>query len=414
MPAGNLGPMDSGDGLTTLGSTGPGTQAGRSRLHPFADEPWHTFDPAGPAHEPAPVRFVASEPVLIADAGTRRGHDLGYWIDGTVGFHRGPAGSFAVAPNGRNLSIHHLPDGTANATATSPDLLAGLRATDAPIRGLPDDVEHASGGPVIVDPDTGTTLLVYHGETFTDGDATDFYSFLGLAVRDDDGAFVDLGRVVESDIAESTPVRLRPMEIGPGGCIVHDGWLQVYFNERDRVGVRGHLGVARARLADVVDAARARRTPVFDKLSGTGWDAAGVGGRAADLFSETPLPVMWFDLARLESLDSYLLVFSTVRRYDGAGWRWLHATSLSADGLRWSQPVPLSDPDQPLDGEALYVSIDSGGSSPRTVDGDSFDLYRVRANASFRWDDAVVERVTVGFERYNPAMAGTDTGRLGA
>lgn len=337
------------------------------------------------SENPAPVTFVESAPVVVADEPARRAAGLTYWIDGTIGFHRDGDRSLAVAPNGPDLAVHDV---------AGADLIGGLRDPCQQIIGVPERIRHASGGPILADPDSDRIILVYHGETFSDDDPTDFYSFIGMAVQEGSGRFADLGPIVVSDTSEHDPGRHRPVEVGPGACIVVDGWLMVFFGERHRWGVRQHLGVARARFAEVLDTAGQRRAPVFSKFTGSGWDEPGIGGRSADLFATTSLPVMWPDFARIELLDAYVCVFSTLK-WNRAGWAWMHATSLSADGIHWSRPELLSK--EPLEGEALYLSIDSGGSAPRTVDGDHFDLYRVRAASSFRWADALVERVVVRF-----------------
>jgi hypothetical protein len=326
--------------------------------------------------------------LVIADAHERRARGLDFWVDGTMGFHRVEGRTLVLAPNGPALSRFCVDDAT---------LLDGLVASQEGILDLPPGVEHASGGPLVVDPTSGRIVLVYHGETFHEGDPSDFYSFLGMASAEGPGApFRDLGRIITSDVADDDPTRQRPVELGPGGCLLRDGWLLVYFLDRHRWGVRRHLSVARARIEDVFDAAAQGRPPVFQTYDGRGWGEPGLGGRAVDLLASTPFPVMWFDVAWLAQVDAAVCVFSTVN-WEVSSWRWTHAVTTSVDGLRWSTPRLLYP--TPLDGEALYVSIDSAGSSPRTVDGDTFDLYRVRATATFRWDDAVVERLSVRVTR---------------
>ena len=332
------------------------------------------------------VRFEASEPQTLVGRNERRTAGLEFWVDGTMGFHRpGDGRTLVVAPNGPALARHDLSGG---------GFISGLIEPRQTIQGLPPEVDHASGGPLHHDPDSGLLLLVYHGETFRDGDPRDYWSFLGLAVSEDEGdTFRDLGRIVSSWLDEHDEGRPRPVDVGPGGFVVRDGWFYVYFQDRGILHSRRDLSVARAPVAEVLAAARERRTPEFRKYFDGRWDEPGLGGRSDELLPDVERRVLWFDVALVDGLDAAILVYSAVQEVTDGVAMWNHGVTLSRDGVCWDDPRWLHD--EPLPAEVLYVTVDSGGPSQRHIHGDRFDLYRVRSSGADRWHDAQLERVTV-------------------
>jgi hypothetical protein len=327
------------------------------------------------------IRFTAGPPEVVASAQDRRRLGLHHWVDGTMGIDRSSNGGLVVAPNGPRIARHRLGPCA---------LLDGLEDADQAILHLRDPLDHASGGPLHRDPETGDLLLVYHGERFANGDPDDYWSFLGLAVSHDDGqTFADLGPILTSPFAETDAARHRPVEVGPGGFVVRDGWWYLWFVDRGEGACPTGLGVARASVGEVRDAVAAGRAPGFAKYHRGSFDQPGLGGAATDLIEGERRPLLWFDVAVLGDLDVLVQVSSTVlgRR------RWQHLVRVSADGLRWTPPVPLY-PDDIVE-EVLYVTIDSGGPDQRRIDGDGFDLYRVASSTRYRWDDARLERVRV-------------------
>jgi hypothetical protein len=314
----------------------------------------------------------------------RRSAGLEHWVDGTLGIDRHGGRTLAVAPNGPFLARHDLDAG---------GFISGLLDARQRIEGLPADVDHASGGPLHRDADSGLLLLTYHGETFRDADPTDYYSFIGLAASHDDGVtFRDLGRVVTSWLDEHDPGRPRPVDLGSGGHIEHDGWFTLHFQDRGILHSRRDLSVARARTADVVAAALDGGVPDFTKFFDGGWCEPGLGGRSDELLPGLRRRVLWSDAAVVERLGCHLLVVSQVAEVRGSVAYWQQSISLSADGIHWSDPVALTEPEP---AEMLYITVDSGGPDQHRIEGDEFFLYRVRSTARWRWDDARLERLTV-------------------
>jgi hypothetical protein len=333
------------------------------------------------------VEFHVSEATTVVGVNERRAAGLDFWVDGTMGFHRSEGRTLVIAPNGPRLARHDLAAG---------GFISGLLDPSQAIQDLPPSVAHASGGPIYQDPDTGELVLVYHGETFNDGDDQDYYAFIGMAVSDDDGeSFHDLGRIVTSWLDEHDPDRPRPVDVGPGPYVVRDGWFHLYFQDRGIRDTRRELSVARAPLEEVHAAVRERRPPVFLKYSGGRFEEPGLGGRSDELLANGPRRPNWFDAVFVEDLDCFLLVYSHVHDViDEVVW-WNHSVVLSRDGIHWSEPRTLCP--EPVPAELLYLTIDVGGPVQRTVTGDGFDLYRVRSTTRFRWDDARLEKLTVTF-----------------
>jgi hypothetical protein len=337
-----------------------------------------------PAAQAIPkLRFRAGDPTVVIDHERRVELGLDHWVDGTMGILRREGREIVIAPNGARIARHELSAGGWGAPT----------ATQIAIDHQLDLADHASGGPVYFDETHGQLLLFYHRETFTAGDPGDYYSSIGMAVSDDEGAtFDDLGRIVTSDRRDDDPERSRPVELGPGSFVVHDGWFYVYFQDRGNGPVRRRLSVARAAVDDVAAAAHDRRTPTFSKYHDGEWNEVGVGGRSSELL-DVPW-VVWFDVATIEPLGCHLLVFSTSWLV-GTTPNWMYMAALSTDGIHWGPVTPLLD--DPVHDEIIYLTIDSAGPDQRTITGDSFHLYRTRATTPYRWDGAWLERLDVSF-----------------
>lgn len=331
----------------------------------------------------APVRLSSGRPVQVISAEARRSVGLDLWVDGSMGFLRRGAATIVISPNGGRLARHDLAAG---------DFSTGLTHSSIEIQGRRGPWDHASGGSLIQDPETGELLLVYHGETHTAGDPHDYYSFLGLATSPDEGrSFRDLGPIVVPDRPDFGPDRSGAVEVGPGPVIELDGTFLVYFQDRSVADVRRHLCVAAIPSGELFACTRAGLTPRFDKYHAGSFCSPGIGGPADDLLPGAVNPVLWFDVAVVPAVAAVLLVFSTVTVDATGSHRWTHMAAWSPDGTRFGPVVPISA-DTSSD-EMLYMTIDSGGTVQRRIDTPHFDLYRVRSSSAWRWSAAIVERV---------------------
>lgn len=321
--------------------------------------------------------LTASRPRRIASPEDRRNAGLHHWIDGTVGFATWRDTRIALAPNGPVSALHRGDHG----------LLDGVVDPQVVIQGLADDIDHASGGPLWSPPGLDLLVLVYHGERFQHGDAGRFRAFLGMAVSVDGGqSFRDLGPIVTpSPSAESVGRKL--LDVGPGGFVVRDGALYLYFFERGARRAHVALGVARCRVEDAVAAVAAGATPRFTKYFDGEFAEPALGGSATSLIDDH---VLWFDVAGIGGGEDLVLVNASAGVIEGEPMWWIDVRA-SSDGVVWSAPVRLAGSETRE--EQMYVSIDGGGE--RMIVDRSFDLYRLRASRSDRWADARVELVTV-------------------
>lgn len=299
-----------------------------------------------------------------------------------------------VAANGPALARHVV-----YGSDVAAGLLAGVVEPSYRIDGLPGCVDHASGGPVHYDDASGLLLLVYHGERFVGGDATQYVSFLGMAVSYDEGAnFADLGPIVTVAEPDSSAGVVQ-VDVGSGAFVVRDGWFYVYYQDRSSDRMRINLAVARCRLGDVITAASRATAPEFVKWFEGAFAEPGIDGRESDLLDRYRAWLCWFDAIQLApggpdgTPETTAIVFSTVVGYEAGEPGWVQQLLLSDDGVHWRGPISLGlAPDR---AELIYVTLDSTEADPRRSTTGSIDLYRTRSTSSFRWDNASLERVRI-------------------
>lgn len=330
------------------------------------------------------ITFSASAPEIVVTAAERFAAGLDHWVDGTMGFLRLDGRVLVAAPNGPKLAIHDLAAG---------GFIDGLVRPDAEIGSLAAPLDHASGGSLHFDDETGAVFLSYHGEFFADGDASDYWSVIGMAVSWDRGeTFVDLGPIITSEFGIGDPSRPHPIDLASGAMVVAGGSVDVYFQDRAIYTTRRQLSVARAPIEEVRAAAADGRPPYFRKLHDGVFESPGLGGTSDEIMPRCEWRPVWFDATLLGDGPVRLLVFTSGQRV-GDTYHHMHFGMCSIDGIRWSAPALIYPGDTP--GEMLYVSVDGSvePGAPR------FDLYRVRSEDSVdRWRDAVLERIEVTYD----------------
>ncbi|MFZ4432513.1 MAG: hypothetical protein ACOYOQ_04860 [Microthrixaceae bacterium] len=318
------------------------------------------------------------ERVTIATPAGRAAAGLHGWPDGTFGHVRSPAGTVVFAPDGPRTVRHVLRDGVPDTVVPGEPVV---------IQDLPPLVDHAAGGPCLRDASTGSVVLIYHGEVHRHGEPTEFWSYLGLAVSDDEGrTFRHAGAVAEPSVGLGRWLDggHRSVDVGGGGCVVRDGELWVHHMDRSaEPGL--NLAVMRAPLADVVAAGAAGPGPAWERLRGA-------DGVALDLLPPSAWEhgIWWFDVARHAPSGGTLLVYSNLTH-----GRWSVRAAWSADGRGFDEPVEVLAP--PAGSELLYVTLSSGDPAHQRELGDErVELYTVSSGTGGfgRWVDAVVERVS--------------------
>jgi hypothetical protein len=210
---------------------------------------------------------------------------------------------------------------------------------------------------------------------------------------DGGGSWTDLGRIITPNIQVSSPTYQGPADVLGGPYIIKDGYFYVYFKDQIDDGLYGqaiNYTVARANVADVLNAANTGGVASFQKYYGGSFSQPGIGGLSQNIITGFPA-TRWADVIYLQKLNQYAMVFSV-----GAENEWWHMISLSNDGINWFAPNALYGK---LSQPGLYLSAFSGDySNPRVATGNSFTFYRVNQyELTNVWANANVESMNITF-----------------
>ena len=169
---------------------------------------------------------------------------------------------------------------------------------------------------------------------------------------------------------------LRPGDdrcnIGGGAYIIRDEYIYVYFND-----TQAHTGkwdgsrvqcVARARLADVLEAASRHQVTVWHKYRDGRWDIPGLSGKVgSDIIPNiTGREDMHVHATYCTALAKYLMTVHA------QGKRMLFLFS-SPDGLQWNKEATLDYAEEHcLQAYSTFVVFDGPSDDGHTVDGDFY------------------------------------------
>jgi hypothetical protein len=157
------------------------------------------------------------------------------------------------------------------------------------------------------------------------------------------------------------------------------------------------LAVARASIADVVNAANTGDVTSFQKFYGGSFSQPGLGGYSQNIAVGYP-PIRWCDVIQLQQINRYAIVFTT----ESSG-QYTMGIGTSQDGLGWFPADRLGDY---TTRELIYITASSDNySSPRVVPSSSNQFYIYRTNSvssTDRWTDTNIEKIGVTFTG-NPA-----------
>ena len=230
---------------------------------------------------------VGAAELLVTDA-ERRSLGLDVWADGCIGIAALRGSVYGFAANGDNGT---RAAGTARWEIGPDRFIQAVTGSSISIRG--ETADYAAGGSVYHDERHDLLLMLYHGELIPPESPDRFWSFIGLASSDDEGrSWSSHGRIIEPQIGPDA--RFRPLftEVGGAPYIVRSDqgveYLYVYFRETLTDATSLNVSVARAPLAEVVDAAAAGVAPVFHKYLRGGWTEPGLGGASTDLMADGP------------------------------------------------------------------------------------------------------------------------------
>ena len=305
-----------------------------------------------------------------------------------------PDGNMGIIKSGSSYHFFAAADGYPKGTIGTLDSPQAQGMTDLKVEHLKSSYPYAAGGPIYEDPLTRTLLMIYHAERWIVPNAwLPFYSELGMARSMDGGStWTDLGPIITPHTpfaSEYFQVRRQTFDVGGGGYLIIGDYIYVYFNDLIQHGDDHkvlNLAVARARVADVVDAAINRDSSVpWAKYYDEAWTEPGIGGRSTPLAPENH-EVHWGDVSYNSYLNKYISIAA------GAPWP---ATDLywteSEDGLHWTNYCRIvSDV-----AHKYYVTVVGLGDNPRET-GKDFYIYYIRsrmfAQGGNRNEDAVLAR----------------------
>jgi hypothetical protein len=351
--------------------TGPGAGPGSSRIALAASA---TGPGSCSAVSAGPAREVVSNAV-------RTKLRLGVWPDTALGVLRDSSGGY------RFLSADGGPaQQVAITSGTLADPVSGGVTSALPVADVPAGYSYAGGGPVYQDPGTGMVLQVLHLERAYP-DSGGFWSELDLGLLNQaTGQATVLGPIVRPSASfAQAEAAGRSVDIGDSALSAAGGYLYVYFPDT-AVASSGSLqttglSAARAPLADVLAAAQKGTVAQWSKYGAGGWTVPSLGGGDIADLNSGEVPVWHPDVVHSSALGADIMV-------SGVSSNQMDLAS-SADGIHWSQRVPLFR--DPGDFDA-YPTLVSEGASPADP-GKSFYLYYTQwLSSAQNWANAHLMR----------------------
>jgi hypothetical protein len=336
------------------------------------------------------TQFTPTSPQVIVTQAQRVADSLNTWTDGNIGFYRYAGQDRTVAPNGSQIGL---------TTSTTSNFLNSVIDPTITIGSMKEAVNYASGGPIYNDTANNRLIMFYHAENTTVGG---FWASIGMAVSTDGGAtWTDLGRIIKPNLAIDSPNNVSAVDVMGAPYMIKDGYFYVYFRDTLDTGIAGgsavNLAVARASIADVVNAANTGDVTSFQKFYGGSFSQPGLGGYSQNIAVGYP-PIRWCDVIQLQQINRYAIVFTT----ESSG-QYTMGIGTSQDGLGWFPADRLGDY---TTRELIYITASSDNySSPRVVPSSSNQFYIYRTNSvssTDRWTDTNIEKIGVTFTG-NPA-----------
>lgn len=233
----------------------------------------------------------------------------------------------------------------------------------------------------------GDLLAITHAELNDTEKRNEQRFALGLGYSVDDGSsWTYCGEIVR-------PADDR-QNIGGGAYVIHDGYLQVYYNDitqGDRASEASRIQcAARAPLDEVLAAAARHKTPTWHKYRDGHWDVPGLSGEPGEDLIPTLVggEDLHSDAAYCAALGRYLLTVQT------------HGNSKlllfsSADGVDWTFETTLDEASgDVLQPYSAFVDYDGPSDDGHIVD-DDFYIYFPRKGPDHDHDDMYRVRVQI-------------------
>lgn len=244
------------------------------------------------------------------------------------------------------------------------------------------DHKYAGGGAVYYDAPSGTLIQLYHGEFWYGGGKVEWlpaYTSLGIAVSKDLGrSWKKLGQVLSGAAPRANRC---PYDIGNGTLVYRpDGYLYAYYTELEAPCQNPAIGLARAKLSDIVTAAQTGAFPggsgsVFQKYFKGSFSQPGVrdpskpelgGGSFTPMFSEGNIVPAMATVAYDSAIQQYVVAYVELSQDKKAALRF------SPNGIHWSDAIVLN-----LGNAPFYLSLlNTDGGDPNVL-GAHFYIYYV-------------------------------------
>jgi len=229
---------------------------------------------------------------------------------------------------------------------------------------------------------------------------------LGLSYSSDGGkTFHWVGNILgpAGECGKTLTKTCTSSNMGLANYIIKDGYFQVYYQDQvlpDKQSAAGdgtQVAVARAKVADVVSAAKQLKVTPWFKYHNGQWTEPGIGGDFTPL-NLKPQGYMHGDAIFVKPLNQYAIVAQTGDKgNDRKHWRKAIVLSFSSDGFNWSDWQEVHS--QPLDNKATncYPSLVSYGPD-NEVAGETFAVvynYRNGEKAPIAGGDTELRAVQV-------------------
>ncbi|MBP2472065.1 hypothetical protein JOF53_000937 [Crossiella equi] len=345
-----------------------------------------------PVASAAPVEpcsaVAVSPPQVVVDDQTRDLLKLDGWADTSFGVLPEAGGGYRFL----SVAALHKAGGADQTIATTWGSLDNPVSDTAPrfqpVANVPANpkYQYAGGGPVFRDPASGLVLQMLHLERNLNESPHAFYTELHLGVYNPaTQQTTRLGEIIapRMDFATADQHNLTA-DLGTSSFVLRDGYLHAYFPDYSFDGGKWEnppLAVARAPLAEVVEAARRGTVSPWHKFHNGTWTEPAVNGRSTSVRAGVGA---WHpSVVRTTRGGTVMVAGNSITEFE---------LSVSPDGMtNWTQATPLFR--DPARGNA-YPTIVGTGPDPSVVDTE-FYLYYLQWAKPGGWDDAVMVRRTV-------------------
>ncbi|MCP3802736.1 hypothetical protein NLX83_26025 [Allokutzneria sp. A3M-2-11 16] len=330
-----------------------------------------------------PCNRVAVGPAqVVVDNPTRQRLGLNGWPDTAFGVLPEGNGNYKFLSTAALVGAGGQPQSIAVTRGTLDNPVAGGVVSMKQVTGLAPPYQYAGGGPVYRDPGSGLVLQVLHLERKL-SEQHHFYADLHLGVHDPaTGATTLIGEIVSPDMDFATADQHDlTADIGTSSLVPRDGHLYLYFPDYsfENGGFKATgLSVARAPLAEVIDAAKRKTVTPWAKFHQGGWSSAGKNGPSTSL-REAVGP--WHpNVVRTTRGGTIMVAGNSITEFE---------FSHSPNGMTgWTPAQPLfRDPER---GNA-YPTVVGLGADPSVVD-DKFYVYYLQWAKAGDWSNAVAMR----------------------